>query len=335
MGAMDALAFLERSRRGKPLPLYVVSGDEDFLKRQVLATIRSFVLPEDDDAYGLSRHPGDKADFATVHDELAAVPLYGGQRLVIVENADPFVTRHRALLEKAIGHLPSSGVLVLEVKSWPSNTRLAKVVDEAATIICKAPAAYRLPAWCEKWCSARYGKQVPSAAASLLVDLVGADMGLLDQELCKLSIFAGARPTIDVAAVDQLVGRSRAESIWKIFDAIGEGNSAAALTILDRLLDQGEEPMRILGAFSMQLRRLAQAARLHALGQPLPAALAQVGVLPFAIKNGEAQLKHLGLRRLQRLYDRLLEIDTGLKGGSPLSARVQLERFVVGLARKN
>jgi DNA polymerase-3 subunit delta len=268
MGAMDALAFLERSRRGKPLPLYVVSGDEDFLKRQVLATIRSVVLPEDDDAYGLSRHPGDKADFATVH-----------------------------------------------------------VVDEAATIICKAPAAYRLPAWCEKWCSARYGKQVPSAAASLLVDLVGADMGLLDQELCKLSIFAGARPTIDVAAVDQLVGRSRAESIWKIFDAI--------LTILDRLLDQGEEPMRILGAFSMQLRRLAQAARLHALGQPLPAALAQVGVLPFAIKNGEAQLKHLGLRRLQRLYDRLLEIDTGLKGGSPLSARVQLERFVVGLARKN
>ena len=39
--------------------------------------------------------------------------------------------------------------------------------------------------------------------------------------------------------------------------------------------------MRILGAFSMQLRRLAQATRLTGQGQSLGAALAQAGVPPL------------------------------------------------------
>lgn len=160
-------------------------------------------------------------------------------------------------------------------------------------------------------------------------------MGQLDQELAKLSTYVGDRPTIDVKAVDQLVGRSRSETIWRIFDAIGEGKSAEALTILDRLLDQGEEPLRILGAFSLQLRRLAQARHLHLSGEPLGQALQQVGVLPFAVGSGEQQLKHLGLRRLNRLYDWLLETDSGLKGGSVLPPRALLERLVVRLARKN
>ena len=32
---MDSLAFLERGGRGEPLPVYVLHGDEDFLKRRV------------------------------------------------------------------------------------------------------------------------------------------------------------------------------------------------------------------------------------------------------------------------------------------------------------
>ena len=94
----------------------------------------------------------------------------------------------------------------------------------------------------------------------------------------------------------------------------------AALTV-------GEDPMRILGAFSLQLRRLAQAARLHRQGQPLPAALAQAGMPPFAVKGCEQQLRHLGRRRAERLYDWLLEVDLGLKGSSELKPRMLIEEL--------
>ncbi len=331
---MDSLTFLERAAKGKPQPLYVLHGDEDFLKRRVLDALKTLVLGAEGDEFSISTYPGDKATFASVFDELQTVPFFGSRRLIVVENADPFVVRNRATLEKTVGDLPATGTLVLDVKSWAGTTRLAKLVPDASTIVCKAPAAYKVPQWCIQWAGARYGKQLVAQAASLLVELIGPEMGQLDQELLKLTIYVGTRGRIDATDVDRLVGRSRAETIWKMFDAIGAGNTREALAILDRLFEQGEEPMRILGAFSSKLRQLAQAAALYRLGKPLAAALEEAGVLPFALKAGEQQLRHLGRRRLAKLYDWLMEVDVGLKGGSMLPARTLLERLVVRLARK-
>src|SRR5262249_9263405 len=292
-------------------------------------------LEGDDNAFEFSTHAGDKAAFAAVHDELLTRPFLGPRRLVVVEGADPFVTRCRPQLEKYVAQPAATGVLVLDVKSWPATSRLAKLVPAEATIGCKAPAASKLPEWCVQWTKAQHGKQLTVPAATLLVDLVGADMGLLDQELTKLAIYVGAGARIDQSDVDKLVGCSRAENTWKIFDAIGSGQPKEALAILDRLLEQGEDPLRLVGAFSLQLRRLAQAARLSQLGRSLGAGLEEAGVPPFAVKGCEQQLKHLGRRRADRLYDWLLEVDLGLKGGSELPARTLLERFVVRLARRN
>ena len=330
---MDSLAFLERKAEKPPRPVYVLHGDERFLKRHVLTALRLRVFGPDDDGFGLSVHAGDRADFSTVSTELASVGIFTPRRLVVVEDADPFVTRERARLEKYVAAPYATGVLVLDVQSLPANTRLAKLLPDDAAISCKAPAAARLPEWCVKWCAAEQGKQLVAAAARLLVDLVGGEMGLLDQEMAKLAAYVGDAKRIDVADVDALVGASRAENTWKIFDLIGDGKVDEALTFLDRLFEQGEDPFRLLGAFSMQLRRLAQAGRLIVQGTPAPAALDEVGVPPFGRAAAEKQMRRLGRRRLGQLYDWLLQTDLGLKGMSPLPPRTLFERLVVELSR--
>lgn len=330
---MDALAFLAQSVANIG-PLYVLHGDEAFLKRQALLALRRRALGLDCDDAVVSAHAGDTAQFAAVWDELQTAPFFAPRRFVVVENADPFVTRFRALLEKKIATLPATGVLVLDVKLWPANTRLAKMVDNAATIVCKAPQAYKLPGWCATWSASAHGKQLPPAAAQLLVDLTGSDMGQLDQDLQKLAIYVGDKAQIDVADVDRLIGRNRAENTWKIFDAIGEGRTAEALRMLDRLFDQGEEPMRMLGAFGSQLRKLAQAGRLAVGGMAMGAALTQAGVPPFGLAAAEKQLRGLGRARAARLYDWLIEIQMGLRGGSPLPERTQFERLILRLGGK-
>src|SRR5262249_8706547 len=97
--------------------------------------------------------------------------------------------------------------------------------------------------------------------------------------------------------------------------------------------EQGDDPLQILGAFSWQLRRLAQVGRLNQQGRTLTQALEEMGVREFNFRGWEQQMKHLGRRRLDRLYDWLLEVDFGLKGGSQLPPAIQLERLVVRLAQ--
>src|SRR5439155_22496898 len=127
----------------------------------------------------------------------------------------------------------------------------------------------------------QYEKKLIGTAAQLLLEHAGPSMGLLDQELAKLAAYVGEQKTITAEDVEVLVGRSRAAETFKIFEAIGQGRAADALAILHRLLDQGEDPLAILGAFSWQLRNLALATRLTKLGRSAPQALAEVGIREF------------------------------------------------------
>jgi DNA polymerase-3 subunit delta len=329
---MDASTFLDKIEKAKVQPVYVLHGEEAFLKRQVLAALRRLVLG-DDDVLGVCTFSGDKANFFEVHAELTTLPFLAPRRLVLIDQADPFITKERTRLEKYLAAPAETGVLVLDVQSWPTNTRLAKLLPDPATLVCKPPPAHKLPEWCVAWSKAELGKELAMTAARLLVDLVGTDMGLLDQELRKLATYVGDNKRIESNAVDLLVGNSRAENTWKIFDLIGSGQVGDALTLLARLFDQGEDPMRLLGAFSMQLRRLAQVARLNAQGTSLDDAQEQAGIPPFGRRNMAAHLRKLGQRRLDSLYDWLVETDLGMKGSSQLPPRMLLERLVVQLAR--
>lgn len=330
---MDALAFLGRPPASAG-PLYVLHGDEAFLKRQALRAIRDLTLGPDGDEQAVSLYT-DKATFAEVFDDLDTVPFFFPRRLVVVENADPFVTKYRSELETKVGSLPATGTLVLDVKTWQATTRLAKLVDSAATLVCKAPQAFKMAAWCTDWAKSQYKKQLPSQAAALLVELIGQEMGLLDQELLKLAVYVGDRSRIDLADVDRLVGNNRTANTFKIFDAMAAADTKGALAILHRVLDQGDDPMRLLGAFTMQLRRLSQAYRLNAQGVPMHAALEKAGVPVFGIKGAEQQMRHLGRRRLERLYDWLLQMHLDLRGNSPLPQRTLFERLLIRLARQN
>ena len=111
-------------------PVCAVYGDESFLKREVIAALRHEVLGVDQDEFSLSVFAGRSGvALREVFDALATASLFGGgRRMVVIDEADDFVSEYRAELEAYVARPARNGVLVLEVKTWPSTTRLAKAV---------------------------------------------------------------------------------------------------------------------------------------------------------------------------------------------------------------
>lgn len=332
---MDALAFLDKAGQSKPQRVYAVSGDEDFLRRQVRDAIVTRVLGDAEREFALTIFVGDKLEFATVRGELDTLPFVGPARVVVVENADSFVTNSRESLERYVANPSKVGVLVLEAKTFPETTKLAKALPDAAKIACKAPKSERLVPWCVGWAKGQFGKRLELDAAELLLELVGPQMGLLAQEIEKLATAAGEKSSITPESVSELIGRSRAANVFHILNAIGEGQPARAMKLLAEVFEEGEEPLAVMGALTAQFRKLAAVGRLTAEGQSLGAACDAAGVprWPEARISAEKQVRHLGRRRLDKLLDWLVEINLGLKGGNPLPGQLQVERFVVRLAR--
>ncbi len=335
---LDAMAFLERGGKVARQPVFVLSGEEEFLKRRARDAIVAGLLGDADGEFAVSAYAPDKLDITTVRNELDTLPFLAPLRIVIVESADPFVTEHRLALEKYFVSPSKVGVLILEVKTFPETTKLAKALPDAAKIVCKPYSPYKLDeveAWCVKWCDSRHHRKLTADAAAALVERVGPQLGLLDQELGKLAVAIGARKQVTPEDVEAFVGRSRAANVFRILDAIGEGKPGEAFGILGELLEEGEAGLAILGTLTAQLRKLSTVGRLIAAGQSLGPAMDAAGVpkWPQARQSVERQLRHLGRARLLRIADWLVEINLGLKGGSPLPERLQLELLLVKLAR--
>jgi DNA polymerase-3 subunit delta len=341
----DALDFLAAKRKTAPPPVCVVFGDEPFLKRLVLAELRQRVLGADGDGsadaeFSLTTFSGRTVELRKVLDELDTVALFGGsRRLVIVEEADDFVSRNRPALENYVARAKFTGTLVLEVGTWPKTTRLYKAVAQSGLPIdCKSPAASRLQKWLIGWASQRHGAALQTAAAEELIEIVGPQVGLLDSELAKLAAYAGAEP-ITPDMVHDLVGAWRTKTTWEMLDAAAGGDAAEALRQLDRLLGSGEHPVAVLGPIGYTLRRFAAATRLveqaivHSRRTTLRDALLEAGIKPFAAQKAESQVRQLGRARAGQLHRWLLETDLDLKGASRLEPRTVMERLIVRMAK--
>lgn len=326
--------FLSAKRRGQPPAVIVVYGDEDFLRRQAVEAACHWLSPGENDGTAFSSHSGENAPLATILDELSTPSFFDDRRVVLVEDADSFVSLHRKALERFVARSKAVGVLLLEVTAWPSNTNLFKLVEEHGLAIdCAAPKPWHVAAWCSHWAKARYGKALNAEAAGWLVALIGTALGQLDQEISKLASYVGENSAIDTQAVDRLVAGSRTETAFKLLDLLLEGRIGQTFEHLDRQILAGESPVGILAMITAQLRRLARAARDTQLGHSTPDALRRAGIPPFAIEKSRAQLNHLGRERMRGMYRRLLRADLDLKGSSGLSQRAVLERLFLDLAR--
>jgi DNA polymerase-3 subunit delta len=344
-GVVSALDFLDNPASCIARPVSVVFGDEAFLKSEVISGLRRQVLPGEDDGFSLTSFAGRDAQLRDVIASLSTVSLFGGgKRLVIVEEADTFVTENRSELEEYVAKPARDAVLVLEVKSWPSNSRLAKAVAASGlTIECTAPSERQMKSWLVRRASTVHQVRLDTAAADALCELVPPELGILVQEIAKLALMAGENRVIDVQLVRDNVGGWRARTTWEMIDAAADGRATDALAQLDRLVTSGEKPHGLLPQMASSLRRFSTAVQLIEAAEsdgrrlPLREALQQAGVLPFKLADAERQLRQIGRPRAKQLTHWLLAADLAMKGHNSADdrARTELERLIVRLAGGN
>ncbi|MFM9058795.1 MAG: DNA polymerase III subunit delta [Planctomycetaceae bacterium] len=349
--ALDILANPAGFTPGTPA-LVVLHGADAFLLWHLLALLRERLCPDEADRDWAWREFDGAAEIdpRDVFDEAATIPMFASAtRAAVVRNADGFVSAHREALEKLAAAPPRAGrgVVILEVRTFPATTRLAKAAAAQGLVIeTSVPAKADLAAWLRGWSQSRHGIQLAAATAQRLLERLGADLGQADQALARLAAATPAEARtkpLPPEAIDAIAGTPAERTAWEMIDAAGAGDARAAIVQLDALLAAGENPIGIAAQIAAVLRRISTAARLLALppdaGRPAgaEAALREAGVAawPKALGQAREALQQLGARRARRLPVWLLDLDRALKGDASrgLRARLALERLFCKMAR--
>jgi DNA polymerase-3 subunit delta len=318
----------------------VVYGDDAFSRANAARHIRDQVLTTEDAEFSLNLFEGDDATFKDVLRELQTTAMFGGGRRVVrIGEADKFVSKYRAELENYAAHPSEQSVLILLLKTFPSTTKLYKQLVESGLLIeAKTLSEKEMPRWVVRWSEHHHKTLCDLAAAEVIVQRIGAEHGLLDQELAKLALMVSDKKGITAELVEQAVGSWRSRTAFEMLDLALEGKTAEAVRQLDALMLAGENAAGILAPISSALRKLAAATELILSAErqknrlTVRSALEMVGVNGYFLGKTEKHLIHLGRQRGTKLSDWLLQLDLDLKGGSRSDPRLLLETFIVKLA---
>lgn len=314
---------MTKSSAQKAAPVVVIFGDEPHQKSVALERTLNTLLPPGADrclavtAYdAMENEEQGGPTFAGVMDDLATLPFLTERRIVVVREADRFISAFREKLERYLAAPSPTGTLVLECRAFPKTTRLYKAAMAAGGQIleCRKLTGRALAGFVVEEARTR-GKRVEPAAAGRLCELVGQDLGQLAGEVEKLSLYVGQRPVITAEDVSELVGQTREEKVFRVMDSAGLGRLPEALTIWHQVL--ATDPAAIykaLGGMAFVIRRWIEAQQLRAAGTSIRE-IAPRMMMWGRERELETLLTRLSPARLTELLAAIGELDSQGKSG--------------------
>lgn len=304
------------------MPVYFYWGEDSFRLEQAVKALRQQVVDPRWESFNFEKYLGE--DPSQVQSALAQVmtPAFGqGGRLVWLANTSLGQRCSAELLadlELTLPQIPSTCHLVLSSTQKPdSRSKALKLLQQYAQFQEFTP----IPAWKVSAIEAQirnmaqqYQLHLPEEAIQCLAEAVGSDSRQLHNELEKLALFAGDRPL--TAADIALLVHATQQSSLTLASTLLQGQTGAALSQLDDLLQQNEPPLRLIASLSKQFRTwlwiklLSSEQDVNRIAQ-----LAEIGN-PKRVYVLQKEVKGISLAALQESLKILLATEYQLKLGS-------------------
>ncbi len=307
---------------------YLVAGAEPLFRDDSMAALREAVLGEGPADFNLDRLDGSQTGPGELVDAIRALPVMAARRLVILREPEARRGAKGEALTKALADAVAEvasqqeTVLVVLAAKVDKRSRWVKAFKApAALVVCDPPKAGKAVVAFIRDEAKRRGFRLESGAAEALAETTGPQLLMIRNELEKASLFAGPDEPITRARVLESATDLAEEPIWDLTDAIGEGRSADALSVLDKLTGTGAPPPLLLASLAGHFRKLTRAR-----------SGGRLSGHPFAVQKLERQAKRYSARRLRFCLDAIHEVDEVLKGQGNLPGDLALQRLVLGLS---
>jgi len=312
--------------------IYVIAGKQESLLNAECDRVLDKLIEPEQRAMSLFGFDAASVSCCDVLDELRTPALLSGKKVVLVKDADNFISKNRGLLERYFENPSSTAVLVLTVQSWHSNTKLARKLPGAGKLIgVTHPKPWQLPQRLIQYSNDAHNKRLDRQAAELLVELTGDDLVRLYSEIDKLSLFVHKDKVITVRHVESLIGHNRLFNSFAVIDACLAGETANAVNRLrDMFSKDRSAEYSFVGAFAYHFRRLFGAKKLleEGLGS------SEIAKRLHIWSNTDryfGQLRKISLAQIGENLKRLAEIDYAIKTGRA-KPQVAAEQLVLKLA---
>lgn len=322
-------------------PVYILSGDEPLLVEEAADAIRGAAREQGYTTRDLM-HVDKGFDWQQLLDAADTLSLFAERRIIELRMpaGKPGDAGRKALLDYCARPPQDTLLLIITGKldSATQKTRWYGAIESAgAGLVLWPPEPRQLPTWLGTRLR-RYGLEADAAALDLLAERVEGNLLAASQEIEKLHLLHGEGRLRVEDIADAVTDNARFD-IYRLVDTALDGDSEKTARMLERLCEEGIEPVLLLWVFGRELRGLAQLAVACA---PVGGGRPQAAVLDQAMTRArvwqrrklltkKALMRH-GPRRWQAFLVSVAHADRVLKGQAPGNVWDELLQLALAIA---
>lgn len=346
MAVLNRQNFRDRLKTSGVAPIYVLFGVETYLRDKAAKYIADLCFNKGDmRVFNETEFSLDVSD--NIKSAISAaeqLPMMAAKRIVRITDVrvstsalkDTLKEDAEPILNAYLKNPSQSSVVIFVADELNGSRKIGKLLRENSVAV----EFERLnDAELYKWANDHIrdaGSEADDQTVRHLVNIAGNDVRRLTNEIEKLSAAALPSKLITKDLIDSLVPNSREFSNFGLTDNLVAGRSADVIRVLQKILDDGTEPLALLGLISSNYRRLLIAKELMSRG----AARSEVISATKAFGSGQDAFLSLARRvetaklinAIERIAKTDLAIKTSVGGSGTTGSRLQLEMLVCELA---
>ena len=304
--------------QGKPGHLYLLHGEETYLRDHYLGQLKALLLSGGMGAFNLHELKGADLSPHALEEAVDCLPMMAERTLVLVTDFDLFKAgeKDREEYMRIMSQLPEYCCLVfvydlIEYRG-DARTKLAAVLREHGVVVQFARQSQGdLTDWVRRRFKAM-GKEIDTRLTLDFILLCGDLMTTLIGEIEKVGAYAKG-PRITRADIDAVATPQLDAVVFQMTDAIGEGNFDRAAAVLGELLQMQEPPIRILWSLGRQLRQIYSARLALESGKGSAQVAALWGIKPYPADKLFRSARRFTLSWCRQAVVRCAQTDLAMK----------------------
>ena len=335
---MSIQADLQKIRKEKLAPCYLVLGTEKFLQDQVRTEILKKIKIDGEDDLNFLSFDMENSSIDEVIAEAETLPFFGDQRLVFVEN--PYfltgekgtngIDQNTDVLVNYLKEPLETTVLVIfapyekldERKKVTKQLKKTAITIDVKQLDEKAVRQYLLNTL------ENSEIKMDRQAIDLFLRLTDLDLSKMMRELQKILLYGQEQEVITVKEIEQLVPKTLEHNLFDMTQYILSGRTEQALRLFQDLVTQGEETIKINAILLSQIRLFLQTKFLVKIGYQQANIAETLKIHPYRVKLAMQEVRKFDEQTLRRLFDELVEMDYEIKSGK-IEKELSFQLFVL------
>lgn len=317
-------------------PVYLLFGAETFLRDLAAKTIADFVLKES------SLREFNETVFSLGSDNLLyalsaaeQLPMMAARRVIKItdvrisanSNKDNLKEENEDLLASYLRRPAETSVVLFIADELDKRRKMAKLlIENSVAVEFTELKDFELLKWAADKLK-ESGVTADPKALEYLISLTGSNLGRLTNELDKLSTAVLPDKIITTELIEALVPNSKELSNFDLTDSLIAKNKSKTFQILYKILDDGAEPLMLLGLIANNFRRISLAKELMARGAEKKEVFRLIKMPPSKHDNFLVTARRIEREKLAKIIKRIAETDLAIKT-SKATPQMQIEMLV-------